>query len=185
MKLLFLHGAPATGKLTVARAILGSVRGRLFDNHAAIDLARTVFDFGAPGFWELVHAARLAVFKAAAECDISLVVTTYCYAEPEDRLAFEQIADVVESRGGALLPVFLECSTREVARRLGNADRSSRGKITSRAGLDEFHERFLMCPVPRPDCLKLDTSDESAESVARRIIRHFSLDPGYAPDAAP
>jgi hypothetical protein len=25
---------------------------RLFDNHAAIDVARTVFDFGAPGFWE-------------------------------------------------------------------------------------------------------------------------------------
>ena len=67
MKLLFLHGAPAAGKLTVAKAVLGTVRGRLFDNHAAIDLARTVFDFGAPGFWELVHSARCAGIDAAAE----------------------------------------------------------------------------------------------------------------------
>jgi len=35
MNLLFLHGAPATGKLTVAKALLGMVPGRLFDNHAA------------------------------------------------------------------------------------------------------------------------------------------------------
>ena len=44
MKLLFLHGAPATGKLTVAKALLRIVPGRLFDNHAAIDLARTIFE---------------------------------------------------------------------------------------------------------------------------------------------
>ena len=50
MKLIFIHGAPASGKLTVAKALLRIVPGRLFDNHAAIDLARTVFDFGAPGF---------------------------------------------------------------------------------------------------------------------------------------
>ena len=39
MKLLFLHGAPAAGKLTVAKALLRLVPGRLMDNHAAIDLA--------------------------------------------------------------------------------------------------------------------------------------------------
>jgi hypothetical protein len=43
MKLLFIHGAPAAGKLTTARAVLNRVNGRLFDNHAAIDVGRTVF----------------------------------------------------------------------------------------------------------------------------------------------
>ena len=66
MKLLFLHGSPATGKLTVAKALLQTVQGRLFDNHAAIDLARTIFEFGAPGFWELVHSVRYAAFDTAA-----------------------------------------------------------------------------------------------------------------------
>src|SRR5436190_2013325 len=66
MKLLFLHGAPAAGKLTIAKALLRLVPGRLMDNHAAIDLALTVFDFGAPGFWELVHDVRLSALDAAA-----------------------------------------------------------------------------------------------------------------------
>lgn len=53
-KLVFIHGAPGSGKLTTAKALLSRVDGRLFDNHAAIDIARSVFDFGAAGFWELV-----------------------------------------------------------------------------------------------------------------------------------
>jgi len=57
MKLLFLHGAPAAGKLTVAKALLRIVPGRLMDNHAAIDLALTVFDFGAPGFWRTASSS--------------------------------------------------------------------------------------------------------------------------------
>jgi AAA+ superfamily predicted ATPase len=58
MKLVFLYGAPGRGKLTTARALRNRVNGRLFDNHAAIDVARMVFDFGAPGFWELVQTVR-------------------------------------------------------------------------------------------------------------------------------
>jgi tRNA uridine 5-carbamoylmethylation protein Kti12 len=53
MKLLFLHGSPAVGKLTVAKALLRIVPARLMDNHAAIDLALTIFEFGAPGFGSL------------------------------------------------------------------------------------------------------------------------------------
>lgn len=50
MKLVFLHGAPATGKLTVAKALLNVVPGRLLDNHAAIDFARNVFESERQGF---------------------------------------------------------------------------------------------------------------------------------------
>jgi hypothetical protein len=67
MKLVFIHGAPAAGKLTTARALVSRVQGRLFDNHAAIDVARAVFDFGAPGFWELVQNIRLSVLDAAGK----------------------------------------------------------------------------------------------------------------------
>ena len=67
MKPVFIHGAPAAGKLTTARALIGGIGGRLFDNHAAIDLARTVFEFGAPGFWELVQATRILVLESASE----------------------------------------------------------------------------------------------------------------------
>ena len=175
MNLLFLHGAPASGKLTVAKAILDQVQGRLFDNHAAIDLARTVFDFGAPGFWELVHTARLTVMQAASRGGVRLLVTTVCYSEPEDRAAFEQFESIVEGAGGGVLPVFLSCSREEALRRVGNPDRKARRKISSAAGLDGFLEQWTLVPVARANCLHVDTTSVAPDETARAIISHFGL----------
>src|SRR3954467_7399452 len=123
MKLLFLHGSPATGKLTVAKALLRSVPGRLFDNHASIDLARTLFDFGAPGFWELVHDVRYLALDAAAGHGVALVVMTFCFVEPDDLPQFRKFEEILHRHGGELLPVYLHCSREEALRRVGNPDR--------------------------------------------------------------
>jgi hypothetical protein len=175
MKLLFLHGSPATGKLTVAKALLGMVPGRLFDNHAAIDLARTIFDFGAPGFWELVHTVRYSAIDAAAEHGVALVVTTFCYVEPDDRVQYEKFEEIMQRHGGELLPVFLHCSREEAARRVGNPDRVERRKMTSEESLNQYLDDYKFSPVPRPDCLTLDTEVKSAEATAQEIVRQFGL----------
>jgi hypothetical protein len=174
MKLLFLHGAPAAGKLTVAKAVLGLVPGRLFDNHVAVDTALTVFEFGAPGFWELVHNIRCETFAAAAEHAIPLVVTTFCYAEPSDRAQFEKFEDIARRRGGELLPVFLYCSREEAARRVGNPDRIERRKMTSQQSLTRYLDDHNFT-VPRPDVLKLNTEAILPEAIAQQIISHFGL----------
>jgi hypothetical protein len=175
MKLVFLHGPPAVGKLTVAKHLLRMVSGRLFDNHAAIDLARTVFDFDAPGFWELVHSVRYLAMNAAAQHGVSLVITTSCYVEPDDRAQFEKFEEIVKRHGGELLPVFLYCPKEESARRVGNPDRVERRKMTSREGLIRILDNHNFSPVPRSDCLKLDTGITSADLVAQEIVRRFGL----------
>ena len=163
MKLLFLHGAPAAGKLTVAKAVLEKVPGRLFDNHAAIDFARTLFEFGAPGFWELVHTTRYAALDAAAEHGVGLVVTTFCYAEPLDLPQFERFEEVMRRHGGELLPVFLQCAREEAVRRVGNPDRVERRKIASASYLIKELDTYKFTAVPRPGCLTLDTGAMPAE----------------------
>jgi hypothetical protein len=175
MKLIFVHGAPASGKSTVAKALLRAVPGRLFDNHVAIDLARTVFDFDAPGFWELVHVVRLSALGAAAERGVPLIATTYCYSEPDDLALFEQFEEVLKRHGGELLPVFLYCPEEEAARRVGGADRTMRKKIASVEALNSFRARWNIAPVPRDSCLALDTEIRSPEATAHEIIRHFAL----------
>jgi hypothetical protein len=175
MKLLFLHGAPAAGKLTVAKAVLGLVPGRLFDNHVALDPALMLFEFGAPGFWELVHNIRCDAFAAAAEHAIPLVVTTFCYAEPSDRAQFTEFENIARRRGGELLPVFLYCSRQEAARRVGNPDRVERRKMTSPETLARFLDDHDFTPVPRPDVLKLNTEAVSPTAIAQQIIGHFGL----------
>ena len=173
--LVFLHGAPASGKLTVAKALLRALPGRLFDNHAAIDLARTLFDFGAPGFWDLVHSVRLTALNAAVQHRVPLVVATFCYSEPEDRSLFEQFEAILVKHGGKVLPVFLRCSHEEAKRRIGNVDRVERRKLTSAEGLASFAARWNIMPVPRANCLIVDTEAEEPDLVATDIIRHFGL----------
>jgi hypothetical protein len=175
MKLVFLHGAPASDKLTVAKALLRIVPGRLMDNHAAIDFARTIFDFGAPGFWELVHNVRSSAMDAAAEHGVALLVTTFCYVEPDDRAQYDNFEEIMQRHGGELLPVFLHCSREEAVRRVGNPDRVERRKMASGESLNKFLDSYTLSPVPRPDCLKLDTGVRPADSTAQEIIRRFGL----------
>ena len=67
---------------------------------------------------------------------VPLLVTTFCYAEPEDREQFGQIEEIVQRHGGELLPVFLHCSREEALRRVGHPDRVERRKITFRGAPD-------------------------------------------------
>ena len=59
MKLIFLYGAPGTGKLTVARELAALTGYRLFHNHLTVDLAKAIFDFGTPDYLEYVRFLRV------------------------------------------------------------------------------------------------------------------------------
>ena len=178
MKLLFIHGPPGAGKLTTAKALLGRVPGRLFDNHAAIDVARTVYDFGAPGFWELVREVRLSVLESAGRTNVALVVMTFVYV-PEDLVIFQQFEACVKKHDGELLPVFLDCAVDELARRIDNPDRVARKKLTSAESLRATMAEDKIEPVPRA-CLMLNSEATDANANALAIIRHFSLDSSIA-----
>jgi chloramphenicol 3-O-phosphotransferase len=175
MKLVFLHGSPAVGKLTVAKALLRLVPARLMDNHANVDLARTIFDFGVGGFWELVHTSRCAALHAAGKHGVPLLVTTYCYVEPGDRTSYEEFEAIVRQYGGEMCPVFLHCPQEEALRRVGNADRVERGKLSSAEGLIEFLGDRNFTTVPREDCISFDTGAMPPDAVAREIVDRFRL----------
>jgi chloramphenicol 3-O-phosphotransferase len=178
MKLLYLHGPPASGKLTVAQAVVHLTQGRLLDNHAAIDFGRTVLEFDGPGFWDLVHSARMLALEKAAEHGVPLVVQTSCYAHPEDLPLLEDFERVLARHGGTLLPVFLACSRRTLEERVGAADRVRRRKVSTKEGLDSSLSRWNMVPVPRPNCYTVDTDAATPSEAAREIVAHFGLDEG-------
>ncbi len=118
--------------------------------------------------------AHLAL-RGALQHSFPLVVATFCYSEPGDRPQFEKFEAIAQHDGGKLLPVFLHCSEDEIARRIGNLDRAERRKLTSMAGLNRFRADYHDSPVPRANCIRLDTAARSADATAQEIIRHFSL----------
>ncbi len=80
MRLVFLYGPPAAGKLTLGSELAAFTGYRLFHNHLTVNLAREIFDFGSEPFQRLVDQLRLRVFAAAAQSDLPGLIFT---EEPE------------------------------------------------------------------------------------------------------
>ena len=174
MDVIFLHGPPAVGKLTVANALQERVPARLSDNHAAIDLAKTVIDFGAPGFWDLIHKLRLDLLAAAAATDLAYFLTTAC-CHSGDEWVINAWQDVMDKNGASFLPVHLICSPEAQAQRVGQPDRTARGKLDQIEGLDHYMTKNDYIPLSRDNCLTLDTTAIVPSDSAEMIIRHFNL----------
>lgn len=75
MKLVFIHGPAAAGKLTVGRALQDLTGFRLFHNHLVVDTLLAVFQFGTPSFIRLREQIWISVFEAAAKDGISTIFT--------------------------------------------------------------------------------------------------------------
>jgi len=66
MWLVFLHGPPGSGKLTVGRELQSITGFRLFHNHLVVDLLESLFEFGSAPFVKLREELWLSAFRQAA-----------------------------------------------------------------------------------------------------------------------
>ena len=174
MKLVFLHGRAATGKLTVARAVAARTKFGLFHNHLIVDAVLAVFPFGSAPFVRLRHEFWLRAFEEAAREDRSLVFTFAPEASVPADFVDETIA-TVGRHGGVVHFVGLSCTTEEQLRRIENADRRQFRKLASRAVLQEINDAG---PAPGrlpPVDLAIDTTQTLPDDAAELIVRHFAL----------
>jgi chloramphenicol 3-O-phosphotransferase len=174
MKLLFIYGPAASGKLTVARAVCELTGFRLFHNHLVVDTLLSVFQFGSPAFVDLRERTWLGVFEAAAKDDISLAFTF----APENTVRPEFIdaaIRAVESAGGEICFVELKCPEEEIERRLDAPSRHQFMKLKSVAMFRELRQRGANDFPALPAGLTLDTSTMQPPEAARSICEHFGI----------
>lgn len=175
MKLLFIYGSPAVGKLTVANEIAAVTGFKVFHNHLSIDCVVPVFDFGTTSFFKLVELIRVETIREAARENVDLIYT-FCYAKGSDEAHVEKIARAVEENGGEVYFVLLKAERRELDKRVTEESRKKMGKAKTVEMMDYFHATYdLLSPVPDRESLIIDTTDLSAEQTARQIIGHFNL----------
>src|SRR4051794_15588764 len=108
MKLIFIYGAPAVGKLTVARELAEEIGFKVFHNHLSIDCVEPIFDFGTKSFGKLVDLIRFEIVSEAARVGQNLIYT-FCYAKDLDDPHVNKILEAVESNGGEVVFVLLVC----------------------------------------------------------------------------
>src|SRR6059036_357791 len=83
MKLVFVYGPPASGKLTVAKELAKLTGFRLFHNHVSIQFVQSLFEFGTKTFWRLTNTYRLEMIEQAAKDGIDTIFT-FVYSKGED-----------------------------------------------------------------------------------------------------
>lgn len=175
MKLIFLYGAPAVGKLTVAHELAKLTGFRVFHNHLTIDRIEPVFDFGTPSFFKLINLIRLETVAEAARADIDLIYT-FCYAKDSDDAHVAESTETVETNGGEICFVLLTCDRGELERRVLEESRKRYGKANNLEILDEILGKYdLSSPVPQRESLQIDNTNLAPLETARKIAEHFHL----------
>ena len=131
MKILFIYGRPAVGKLTVARALAARTGGRLFHNHLTVNLVLSVFDFGTPAFIELRAKIWMDVFRRALSERVPLLIFTFNPESTVTQAFIDELFIDVSAAGGEIMPVELTASEKAIETRLGSESRRMERKTLS------------------------------------------------------
>jgi cytidylate kinase len=67
MKLIFIYGPAAAGKLTIARELAALPGYAVFHNHLIVDAVASIFPFGSERFVRLREQFWLTLLREAAE----------------------------------------------------------------------------------------------------------------------
>ena len=175
MKLIFLYGSPAVGKLTVANEIAARTGFKVFHNHLSIDCIEPVFEFGSKSFGKLIDLIRVETITEAALVGQDLIYT-FCYAKDLDDPHVDKITKAVVENGGEVCFVLLKADRDVLNKRVTEDSRKTLGKAKTVEMMNYFHETYDLCsPVPNRESLIIDNTNLSAEETAKKIIERFDL----------
>lgn len=170
MRLIFLYGPVASGKLTIARLIAEQTGLPLFHNHLIVDAVAAVFPFGSREFVMLRERFWLETISAAAETGQSLIFTF----APEPTVAADfpaRVSRLVEAVGGEVMYVALNLEPKEQARRLVNPSRAAFGKLQSPEILRSLQASMDACMQRMPEpAVRLDTGSLTPNEAADAIL---------------
>ena len=176
MKLVFLHGMPGVGKLTVARELAKLIGFKVFHNHLTVDLVTSLFEFGTQPFIELRERIWLDTFAHAAAANLNGLIFTFAFEKTVREEFITNATQTVEGAGGQIIFVRLWCEIDELEQRITNPTRAEFGKLNS---LDLFRELnsggTFETPHNVPDRLVINTTRISPSEVAQRIATELIL----------
>ncbi len=170
MRLIFIYGMPATGKLTVAQELAKLIGYKLFHNHMVVDLLLLTNEFGSATFVRLREKIWLGVFREAARAGEPGLIFTF---NPEKTVHAEfvgQAVETIEKEGGRVDFVELVCPVEELRRRLASESRLKYRKLSSLELFDRLEAagEFDTAHMPRA-AVTIDTSVTEPAEAAEQI----------------
>ena len=175
MRLVFIYGPAASGKLTVARELAALTGLPVFHNHLVVDAVLAVFPFGDPAFVRLREKIWMAMFVEAAGAGRSLIFT-FAPEPTVDREFPQRVRAVWQGQGGRIDFVRLAVGHEVQDARIADASRKAFGKLTDVALLRQLRPQFEACDAMMPvPSVAIDTGTTAADEAARLIAEALAL----------
>ena len=183
MKLVFLIGSGAVGKMTVGQELMKLTGLRLFHNHMTIEPVIEVF-----GHYNhtVVGQMREIIFREFAQSDNDGMIFTYMWAfdMQSDWAYIEHVKEIFQPYGTEFYYVELvadqavRLERNKTENRLRNkASKRDVAASDQRVLREDATYRLVSLPgeIPFDNYLRIDNTHLSAEDAARKIQAYFHL----------
>ena len=178
-----LNGLPASGKLTIAKAMAKHTPTTILDNHVFLDFVSHFVPRNTKAREQAIVDALDLGLRAIENHETpntnTIVFTNVLVDEVwSDRARWERITHFAEKMNRPLFPVVVNCPTKVCLQRVENPDRKTKHKLTNtdvaRMVFEESKSYTLMTMSTHPHRLDIDSSTQSVDNSAKSIFDHVT-----------
>ncbi|WP_426348570.1 shikimate kinase [Alloiococcus sp. CFN-8] len=183
MKLIFLIGDAAVGKMTVGQELMKITDLRLFHNHMTIEAVIEIFGYYD---WKTISRMREIIFEEFAASDNYGLIFTYMWAfdQKSNWDYVEQVTNIFKRNGTEIY--YVELFASQEIRLLRNVTENRLKHKLSKRDVEASNQRLInddkeyRCvsndgEIGFDNYIKIDNSNVSAEAVAKMIKEYFDL----------
>lgn len=183
MKLVFIIGNAAVGKMTVGQELMKITDLRLFHNHMSIEPVIEIFGYFYP---KAIDRLRETIFEEYAATENYGLIFTYMWDFDcqSDWAYVDHVTKIFRNKGAEVY--YVELVTSQEIRLKRNITENRLNHKASKRDIEISNQRLMnddnkhRCvsldnEIPFDNYIKIDNSNLSAEQVAAIIKEHFNL----------
>lgn len=185
MKVLFLMGNAAVGKMTVGQELMKITDLRLFHNHMTIEPVIEIFGYYNSN---AIRRLREVIFEefAASKCYGLIFTYMMAFDMQSDWDYIEYVKDIFRQRNEKVEFYYVELVASKEIRLARNVTENRLKNKASKRDLEASNQRLLHDDanyrleshdgeIPFDNYIKIDNSNIEPEIVAQKIKEHFNL----------
>ena len=173
MKLVWLHGAPAAGKLTVAKELSKHFGYKLFHNHLAVDLSLSIYyEFGDKDLFDFTNQIRRTTIAKAQEIGVTHLAMTYMTCYESDSEEINKYLDFFDENGVEVYPIHLNPSHDVIRERAVSEERLNSHKLSCPDVMNQILGDMKFIGIKHRNTISIDNSNLSATEVVNKIVEH-------------